>query len=358
VIYLHKDSDGVIVESLPVIVISGEATFGAALRVRIQTGISIDIPLLPGNGFDFSLGVFADIIKYEAIISSGPSCPLEIVADALIDIGAAAYFGVHIGSQSFDTFLSVLEVIFAKHFALTCLHHNSTMSTVGISTGTSSISKCGSPSPTSYGSSLLSSYDPSLISYSSPSPSYGLSSPSSHSSPSQDTTFYLSGAPTTYVVPSSASYVNHTSPETTPTPVFTLYSHPVVMPIIPTSPATLSPCATKKYTTIQSLAYYAPQVTFSHPLHSYATNVSNITTEYIPAPTTGPPVSMFPTGTYIRLSSQTYHLSGKPVASGTGAGRIAQPTFTGGSAKVVGEATLSTGFASLILGIYVMSVGF
>ncbi|KAE9370800.1 hypothetical protein N431DRAFT_379518 [Stipitochalara longipes BDJ] len=72
--------------SLPIICTSGSATFKAAVRVRLQAGTTVAVF---GTGFDFSLGVYADLIEYVATLETTPVCELEITE--LLDVNVGAY---------------------------------------------------------------------------------------------------------------------------------------------------------------------------------------------------------------------------------------------------------------------------
>src|SRR5215469_679006 len=78
-------SNGGDVNHLPVTVTSGSATFKAALRVQLQMGTTVE---LFGTGFDFELGVFANLIEYVATLSSTDSCKISITEGLDVSIGA------------------------------------------------------------------------------------------------------------------------------------------------------------------------------------------------------------------------------------------------------------------------------
>ncbi|KAF4611385.1 hypothetical protein G7Y89_g15628 [Cudoniella acicularis] len=71
----------------PITVNSGSATFTAALQVRVEAGVTIDLGILE---YYFELGLFVDVIEYSATLTSTPACELLITEFVEVNIGAFA----------------------------------------------------------------------------------------------------------------------------------------------------------------------------------------------------------------------------------------------------------------------------
>jgi hypothetical protein len=106
------------VDNLPITVTSGSATFKAALRVRIQTGTTV---VLFGTGFDFELGVFADLIEYVATIGFSDECELYITESVDVNIGAFARAVVEINYHSFGVSPTVVTTLLDIPLPSLCL---------------------------------------------------------------------------------------------------------------------------------------------------------------------------------------------------------------------------------------------
>lgn len=96
------------VDHLPIICTSGSATFKAALRVRVQAGTTVE---LFGTGFDFELGVYADLIEYEATLATTPDCELSITESIDCNIGAFAHAVLEIDYKSMGVSPAVVTTV-------------------------------------------------------------------------------------------------------------------------------------------------------------------------------------------------------------------------------------------------------
>lgn len=115
---------------LPILLVSGEATIEAALRVRVQTGTSVQVF---GTGFNFELGVFVDMCDYTAVvIGTNPKCPLSITESVKLGVGAYALAVVDIDYHHFIAIPAVVTVFLELDLQTHCLpkppgyHHSYT----------------------------------------------------------------------------------------------------------------------------------------------------------------------------------------------------------------------------------------
>ena len=111
-------STGGDVNNLPVTCTSGEATFKAALRVRVQAGTTVEVF---GTGFDFELGVFADLIEYEATLNTTSSCELFLTESLDVNIGAFAHAVVELDYKTFGVSPAVVTTILDVPLPSLCL---------------------------------------------------------------------------------------------------------------------------------------------------------------------------------------------------------------------------------------------
>lgn len=111
-------STGGSVQHLPIEVRSGAAVFNAALRVRIQAGTTVEVF---GTGFDFELGVSADLIEYEATLAPSSSCDLSITESIDVNIGAYAHAVVDVDYKSFGAMPAVVTTILDVALPSFCL---------------------------------------------------------------------------------------------------------------------------------------------------------------------------------------------------------------------------------------------
>lgn len=102
------DSTGGEVDNLPIICTSGSATFKAALRVRVQAGTTVEVF---GTGFDFELGVYADLIEYVATIGTSDTCELSITESVDVNIGAFAHAVLELDYKTFGASPAVVTTI-------------------------------------------------------------------------------------------------------------------------------------------------------------------------------------------------------------------------------------------------------
>lgn len=101
-------SSGGEVDHLPIICTSGSATFKAALRVRVQAGTTVEVF---GTGFDFELGVYADLIEYVATIGTTDTCELAITESVDVNIGAFAHAVVELDYKTFGVSPAVVTTV-------------------------------------------------------------------------------------------------------------------------------------------------------------------------------------------------------------------------------------------------------
>lgn len=83
----NHDSPGALMNDLPITVLADEAKLQAAIRCRVEAGTSIS---LLGIGYDFELGVHADLLQCVTEIGRTDECPLSITGSCDINIGSYA----------------------------------------------------------------------------------------------------------------------------------------------------------------------------------------------------------------------------------------------------------------------------
>lgn len=66
--------------------------------MRVQAGTTVE---LFGTGFDFELGVYADLIEYVATIGTTDTCELSITESVDCNIGAFAHAVVELDYKTF-----------------------------------------------------------------------------------------------------------------------------------------------------------------------------------------------------------------------------------------------------------------
>lgn len=132
--------------SLPIICTSGSATFKAALRVRVQAGTTVAIF---GTGFDFSLGVYADLIEYVATLDTTPTCELEITECLDVNVGAYAHAVVELDYMSMGVAPAVVTTLLKLPLPSLCVTrpHGSSLPALPTSAPLSVISTIVSPLP-------------------------------------------------------------------------------------------------------------------------------------------------------------------------------------------------------------------
>lgn len=122
--------------ALPIVITSGSATFKAALRVRVQAGTTV---ILFGTGFDFELGIFADLIEYQATISSTPACELSITEGLDVNIGAFAHAVGEINYSKFGVSPAVVTTILEVPLPSLCLTRPTVTATEVVASPTGSV---------------------------------------------------------------------------------------------------------------------------------------------------------------------------------------------------------------------------
>ena len=100
---------------------SGAATFKAALRVRVEAGTTIEIL---GNGFDFELGVYADLVQYVATIGTTAECAFAIVHSVDLSVGAYAHAVVSIDYKEFGVSPAVVTTLLKYDLPSLCIAGN------------------------------------------------------------------------------------------------------------------------------------------------------------------------------------------------------------------------------------------
>jgi hypothetical protein len=121
------------VNNLPVTCTSGEATFKAALRVRVQAGTTV---VAFGTGFDFELAVYADLIEYEASLTSTETCELLLTESLDCNIGAYAHAVVELDYKTFGVSPAVVTTILDYPLPSLCLTRPVATSILAFPTGT------------------------------------------------------------------------------------------------------------------------------------------------------------------------------------------------------------------------------
>ncbi|KAH9211445.1 hypothetical protein DL95DRAFT_277326, partial [Leptodontidium sp. 2 PMI_412] len=143
--------DGGETNALPVTITSGSATFKAALRVRVQAGTTV---ILFGTGFDFELGIFADLIEYQATISSTPACELSITEGLDVNIGAFAHAVGEINYSKFGASPALVTTILEVPLPSLCLTRPAATSVLALPTDSAAILTDTVPSLPSIAASL------------------------------------------------------------------------------------------------------------------------------------------------------------------------------------------------------------
>ncbi|KAK0112052.1 hypothetical protein ONS96_001312 [Cadophora gregata f. sp. sojae] len=123
--------NGAEAKALPILITSGCATFKAALRVRVQAGTTVT---LFGTGFDFEPGTFADLIEYQATISTTPACELSTTESLDVNIGAFAHAVVEINFSKFGMSPAVITTILELPLPSLCLSRQTATSGTALST--------------------------------------------------------------------------------------------------------------------------------------------------------------------------------------------------------------------------------
>ncbi|KAH8601596.1 hypothetical protein B0O99DRAFT_680724 [Bisporella sp. PMI_857] len=124
------------IDNLPVTVNTGSATLKAALRVRVQAGTTVE---LFGTGFDFELGVFADLIEYVATISTTDVCALSIVESIDLNVGAYAHAVVSINYKEFGASPAVITTLLEYPLPSLCITRPAATSLLELPTAAASI---------------------------------------------------------------------------------------------------------------------------------------------------------------------------------------------------------------------------
>lgn len=124
---VDHDFSGGITNNLPVTITSGSATFKAALRIRAQAGTTVEVF---GTGFDFELGISADLIEYVATMSSTDTCKLSITEGIDVNIGAYAHAVAEIDYSSFGAVPATVTTILTIPLPSLCITRTSAASTV------------------------------------------------------------------------------------------------------------------------------------------------------------------------------------------------------------------------------------
>jgi hypothetical protein len=138
------DSTGGEVDHLPIICTSGSATFKAALRVRVQAGTTVE---LFGTGFDFELGVYADLIEYVATIGTTDTCELSITESVDVNIGAFAHAVLELDYKTFGASPAVVTTVLDLPLPSLCITRPVDTSLPAFPTATATL--VGTPIPMS-----------------------------------------------------------------------------------------------------------------------------------------------------------------------------------------------------------------
>jgi len=182
--------------NLPIICKSGSATFKAALRVRVQAGTTVE---LFGTGFDFELGVYADLIEYVATIGTSDTCGLYITESVDLNIGAYAHAVAEIDYKTFGASPAVVTTLLEYPLPSLCLTRPAETGLPTLPTASVSLVTSGDPAISTPSGSE--SESPAVVSTSSPIITASTSTPGGifqdgSSSPPSTTTFAVSASPT------------------------------------------------------------------------------------------------------------------------------------------------------------------
>ncbi|PQE06089.1 extracellular serine-threonine rich protein [Rutstroemia sp. NJR-2017a BBW] len=95
----NHDFTGAVMNDLPIIVLAGEAELKAALRMRVEVGTKLTLPIA-SVGFEFA--AFADLLEYSTVIATTDSCPLHISGGVDVSLGAIAQLAADLDFASFS----------------------------------------------------------------------------------------------------------------------------------------------------------------------------------------------------------------------------------------------------------------
>ena len=370
------------VDHLPIICTSGSATFKAALRVRVQAGTTVE---LFGTGFDFELGVFADLIEYEATLATTPECELSITESIDCNIGAFAHAVLEIDYSTMGVSPAVVTTVLDVPLPSLCISRAADTGLSAMPTATTIIAATSSwaalPSATavpSYTAGSSTSSAPGGIflqgsSSTTPTASGASTLPTLNANgtitgaPSMTTSTVISTdlititscASTVLHCPASlASEIIITSttvlyttvcpvgqiqPSFTPTSAPTTASPVVITSSAIVSPIPLTPCATPVVSTVYTPTFQVPTYTmptatsFSAPYPNW--NATGYST--IPAGPTGSPVAVG--ASTITLAPTPSSAPSKPVSPPVNSTITASPksstpvTFTGAAIRSSGS---------------------
>lgn len=162
-------------KSLPVTVKSGQATFKADLRLRVQCGAEADVL---GVGAGAELGIYANIIEFVAVLDSTSTCALESTEWWDLNVGAFAQLDVVVDYKTLGAIPTVSTTLLSAPKATQCWLE------IGGSPGSSTArtATAASPAETGYTQTLATGTVPAVTTGPSLSES-GSSSPSSFKYP-------------------------------------------------------------------------------------------------------------------------------------------------------------------------------
>ncbi|EFX05274.1 hypothetical protein CMQ_3343 [Grosmannia clavigera kw1407] len=145
--YLEADiRKGTIVDSLftdttvtaiPITVSSGDATFKADLRLRVEAGASVDIL---GAGLDAELGIYANILEFIVEAQNTPAC--DVMLSETWDINAGAFLDadVVINYSSFGAVPTISTTLYQGPTATQCIRTTSSATTITTASASASAS--------------------------------------------------------------------------------------------------------------------------------------------------------------------------------------------------------------------------
>ncbi|KAI0201494.1 hypothetical protein F4808DRAFT_425331 [Astrocystis sublimbata] len=137
--------------TLPITVTSGQGTFKADLRLRVQAGAEASLPIFD-IGAGAEIGVYANIVEFVAVIDKTPTCDVETEIFWDLNVGAFAQISVVIDMSTHGPVPTVSTTLLTAPILSTCLiEATSTTSEIPAITASSPM-ETGSGLPTTFSS--------------------------------------------------------------------------------------------------------------------------------------------------------------------------------------------------------------
>ncbi|PQE03536.1 hypothetical protein CJF31_00012084 [Rutstroemia sp. NJR-2017a BVV2] len=134
----NHDFTGAVMNDLPIVVLAGEAELKAALRMRVEVGTKLTLPI---STVEFEFAAFADLLEYSTVIATTDSCPLHISGGVDVSLGAIAQLAVDLDFASFSLAPSAVVNILNVDLPTICTTRPATITPLArLGSGTSVVS--------------------------------------------------------------------------------------------------------------------------------------------------------------------------------------------------------------------------